>query len=117
MIKLAGIDYQYMNTDSFFLEIFQKSPVPNIILKADSPEFTIIEVNELYLELSGRSRTDLMGRGFYDCASQPAMLVDSKSIDLVRQTFDQLGQTQKPIRHAEHRSIKATLDGGGQPRK
>jgi|GEM_PF-440659 len=117
MIKLAGIDYQYMNTDSFFLEIFQKSPVPNIILKADSPEFTIIEVNELYLELSGRSRTELMGRGFFDCGSHPAMLGDSKSIDLVRQTFDQLVQNKKLVRGAVHQYIQSPIDGVGKPRK
>lgn len=54
-----------MNSELLFEEIFQEFPVPTIILQADTPDFTILEVNEMFLSLNGRSREALIGNGFF----------------------------------------------------
>jgi len=62
-----------MNNELLFEEIFQESPVPSAILRADAPDFTIIEVNRAFLRLTENSREDLKGNGIFHTAPHPAM--------------------------------------------
>ena len=71
--------------------------MPTIILQADTPEFTIIEVNELFLSLNGRSRSGLIGKGFFQSYPHPAMSSD-ESPKSVRESLDEVLQKKKAIR-------------------
>ena len=50
-----------VSADRRFRRIFAASPTPLLVLAPDPPRFTIIEVNDAYLSVSGRSGEDLIG--------------------------------------------------------
>jgi PAS domain S-box-containing protein len=50
-------------------EIFRILPVPSMIVLPDAPVFTIVQVNEAYLELTNTTRENLIGRGFLEVFS------------------------------------------------
>ena len=54
----------------YLKEIFNVMPFPSLVLLPDFPTFTIIEVNDAYLNLAGASREDLLGKGFFDSFSE-----------------------------------------------
>ncbi|WP_439559314.1 PAS domain-containing protein [Dyadobacter sp.] len=49
-----------------FKALFDASPVPSLVMEADAPVFTIVEVNRTFMSLSGMSREELVGRTFYE---------------------------------------------------
>lgn len=55
-----------MKNDQDLFSIFKISPIPNIVLAPDAPEFTIVAVNDAYLEIFKTSCQDLVGKGFFD---------------------------------------------------
>src|SRR5690554_4894548 len=85
-----------MNSDPFFQEIFHESPVPTIILQADAPGFTIIEVNDAFLHLNRRSRGELLGKGFFECYLHSA--IPGKNLDEIKETLSQVVREKKLIR-------------------
>lgn len=85
-----------MNRDPFFQEIFHESPVPTIILQADAPGFTIIEVNDAFLHLNRRSRGELLGKGFFECYLHSA--IPGKNLDEIKETLSQVVREKKLIR-------------------
>ena len=52
--------------DSFFRQLFRSAPGPYLILKPDSPRFTIVEVNDAYLSATNTTRKHLIGRALFD---------------------------------------------------
>lgn len=86
-----------MNSELLFEEIFQEFPVPTIILQADTPDFTILEVNEMFLSLNGRSREALIGNGFFQCYPHPAM-ISEENIGMVRRSLHQVLEEKKTVR-------------------
>jgi PAS domain S-box-containing protein len=86
-----------MRHQSLFEEIFREFPVPTIILQADAPDFTILEVNDLFLSLSGASREALMGKGFFQSYPHPAMYSE-ESVDMVRRSLNELLRDKKIVR-------------------
>ncbi|MFA5170031.1 MAG: ATP-binding protein [Sulfuriferula sp.] len=60
MIHIAESSY-----DSFFKMLFEASPHPYLILRPDSA-FTIIAVNERYLQATGTQRDAIVGHGLFE---------------------------------------------------
>lgn len=48
------------------IEFFKISPIPTLVLRPDAPKFTIIEVNDIYLEATCSERSDLVGKGIFE---------------------------------------------------
>jgi len=48
------------------IEFFKISPIPTLVLLPDTPKFTIIEVNDIYLETTCSERSDLVGKGIFE---------------------------------------------------
>ncbi|WP_333600842.1 PAS domain S-box protein [Flavobacterium sp.] len=48
------------------LEFFKISPTPSLVLLPDAPKFTIIDVNEAYLEATHSKANDLIGKGIFE---------------------------------------------------
>ena len=94
-----------MNKELLFEEIFQEFPVPTIILKADAPDFTILEVNEMFLSLNGRSREALIGNGFFQCYPHPAM-ISEENIGTVRESLHEVLEEKKVIRDSIQKYIQ-----------
>ncbi len=51
---------------SYLLKIFNASPLPSLLLLADSPHFTIEQANTAYLNTSGKSADELAGKGIFE---------------------------------------------------
>jgi PAS domain S-box-containing protein len=50
----------------YLSQVFKFLPAPSAVLLPDVPRFTIVDVNDAYLELVCMSRNDLIGKGFYE---------------------------------------------------
>ena len=46
--------------------LFWGTPNPYLILRPNSPRFTIVEVNDLYLHVTGTERSEIIGRGLFE---------------------------------------------------
>jgi PAS domain S-box-containing protein len=57
---------KHMKNEQNLFAIFKVSPNPNIVLTPDAPKFTIVAVNDAYLEIFKASGQDWIGKGFFD---------------------------------------------------
>lgn len=87
-----------MNSEPFFQEIFQESPVPSVILRADPPYFRIIEVNRSFLTLTRRRGEDLLDKGFFECGYHISMATNVEMMEVVRESLDQVVREKKLVR-------------------
>ncbi|MBC8006266.1 MAG: PAS domain-containing protein [Verrucomicrobia bacterium] len=63
------------------LRIFEAVPGNNLLIKADSPRFTIVAASESYLQVLGKSKAELIGRGTFDAfPSNPSNPKDSENL-------------------------------------
>ncbi|HLT07591.1 MAG TPA: PAS domain S-box protein [Cyclobacteriaceae bacterium] len=99
-----------MSNEPLFEEIFQESPVPKVILRANAPDFAVIEANKAFLKLNGRSKEDLIGKGFFDCYPLVAMSTQ-ESITGVRRCFAKVLQEKKIVRGATQKVPQHFLKG------
>lgn len=51
--------------ENIFQIVFEKSP-GSLLVKADLPRFTIVAASDSYLEITARSRKDVLGKGFFE---------------------------------------------------
>jgi signal transduction histidine kinase len=51
--------------------VLRASPNPYLVLKADAPRFTIVDVTESYLRLTGTARAAIIGRGMFEVQPTP----------------------------------------------
>lgn len=49
----------------YLSQVFKFLPAPSMVVLADVPTFTIVDVNDAYLELVCMNRNELVGKGFY----------------------------------------------------
>lgn len=86
-----------MNKELLFEEIFQAFPVPTVIIQANAPDFTIIEVNEMFLSLSGSFREALVGNSFFQCNPDPATM-STDNIETVRKSLLLVLEEKRTVR-------------------
>ena len=55
-----------MNVDQGFARLFRAAPSAILVVKPDTPRFTIAEVNDAYLLATMRTRDELLGRGIFE---------------------------------------------------
>lgn len=55
-----------MATKNTYLSIFEAIPLPAILLRANSPEFTVENANEAYSKISGKSIEELIGANLFE---------------------------------------------------
>jgi len=76
--------------------IFYKSHVAQLILRADAPSFTIIDVNNAYLTLSNSTREVLIGKpAFLSFPENPTNSI-SKNIKRIITCFEEIIETKEP---------------------
>ena len=65
-LERARAETALRQSEEKYAALFAASPAPFLILKPDSPRFTIAEVNDAYLAATMRTRGDLVGHGMFD---------------------------------------------------
>ena len=84
-------------TEEGFKAIFYKSHVAQLILRADSPLFTVIDVNDAYLDLTNSTREKLIGKSvFLGFPENPTDGI-TKNLETTRKCFEEVIETKKPI--------------------
>lgn len=69
-----------------FLRYFETAP-PCVILKPDSPNFTVLKANKAYLEATGTSREHLIGIGFLDAFPENPADKVTGNVELLRNSL------------------------------
>jgi len=58
-----------MADTEYLSKVFRALPSPGIVLRPDPPRFTVIDVNDAYLDITNVQRSDLIGKGFFETLS------------------------------------------------
>ena len=86
-----------MSHSPFFEAVFQASPAPAIILAADSPKFTILEVNKAYCEGARLCREAMLGKGLFEVFPANPNAPGLDNVGKLKQTLERLIETRLPV--------------------
>ena len=75
--------------------IFYKSHVAHLILRADSPLFTIIDVNDAYLDITNSTRETLIGKSIFVGFPENPTDRNTKNIEKTKKCFEEVIETKK----------------------
>jgi PAS domain S-box-containing protein len=76
-----------------FRRVFMAMPMPSLLLRADSPVFTIIDVNEAYLQATGSKASDLLYKGVFEAFPDNPDLEDANGVSNLRTSLDLVVRT------------------------
>ena len=79
-----------MPDSKYFEAIFQSFPSAAVLLSADSPRFTIVDVNEAYCKGAGLCRDRMLGKAFFDVFPENPNAPGLNNVVKLRQTLNQL---------------------------
>jgi PAS domain-containing protein len=85
------------------IELFQAMPGNSALLLPDAPIFTIVAVTESYLEISGRHRADLIGKGLFAAFPNTPDDPEETSVKRLRASLEQAISIKEPHRLPLHR--------------
>nr|WP_068891280.1 PAS domain S-box protein [Pedobacter panaciterrae] len=86
-----------------YTDIFNNSPLAQLIISTDSPYYTILEVNNAYLQSTNTERSALIGKSVF--TAFPANPTDQESMNIERTkfSFNEVIQTKKPHTMSNYR--------------
>ena len=89
--------------DNGYRDIFNNSKSTILVMDVDAPVYTILDVNDAYLQATNTTRETLVGKGVF--AAFPANPTDevSKNIERTIFSFEQAIQTKKPHTMSNYR--------------
>ncbi|MFC3198808.1 PAS domain-containing protein [Parapedobacter deserti] len=79
-----------------FSTVFHALPTPSLVLLPDAPKFTMVDASDSYAELTGKTREELIGKGFFDVFRRNPYLNDNNWSE----TFETVLREKKPHRVA-----------------
>jgi PAS domain S-box-containing protein len=79
-----------------YKEIFNHSPIAKLILSADSPDYTIIDVNNAYLQTTNTTRDAIIGKPVFTVFPKNPSDQEAKNIEQTIFSFEQAIQTKEP---------------------
>ncbi|MCH7412260.1 PAS domain S-box protein [Belliella sp. R4-6] len=59
-----------MNDHIILKKIFDASPLPSLLIRANDPFFTLVDANESYYKISNSTQEDLIGKGLFEAFPQ-----------------------------------------------
>lgn len=77
------------------LEFFKISPMPSLVLQPNAPVFTIVEINEAYLEATNSKRDDLIGKGIFEAFPDNDSDVTADGVKNLSHSLQTVVQTNK----------------------
>lgn len=88
--------FEHMVNRRKIIQIFKASPTPTAILNADDPDFTYVEVNESYLEMTQRKEKELIGNSLFKAFPANPEEEQPTGVDKLRASFQKVIATKKP---------------------
>lgn len=78
-----------------YADLFYSLPGRYIVFKADSPQFTFVEVSESHSAMTGVPREKILGRPFFEVFPDVSEEYKRTGISVVRQVLDKVIQTKQ----------------------
>lgn len=85
-MSVSGIDFH---------EVFINNPVPQLVLAADSPLYTVLDVNPSYLTATRTTYENLIGRPIFEAFPANPERLDLKNVERTIHSFERAIQTKK----------------------
>jgi len=79
-----------------YKEIFKHSPIAKLILSVTSTDYTIIDVNNTYLQATNTKKEDLVGKPVFTVFPKNPSDPDSKNIEQTLLSFEEAIRTKQP---------------------
>lgn len=92
------------------LRIFELVPGNNILLNANSPQFTILAASDSYLQVTGKAREDLINKALFDVF--PLNTANPTGHDIMEASLHEVLKHKTPHQIALHRYDINFLDKG-----
>ncbi len=86
-----------------YKEIFDNSPATMLMVGTDAPLYTILDVNEAYLEATNSTRESLVGKGVFSAFPGNPTDEESKNIERTIFSFEQAINIKKPHTMSNYR--------------
>jgi PAS domain S-box-containing protein len=96
-----------------YKDIFNLSPIAKLILGVDSSAYTILDVNNAYLQATNTTRAALVGKSVFTAFPSNPSDHDSKNIERTVHSFEQAVETKKPHTMEKYRYDIPRQDGDG----
>jgi two-component sensor histidine kinase len=82
--------------DALYRTLFETTPAPMLVLAADAPRFTMVDVNPAHVRAFQTSREALVGHGIFEVFPPDPDPVTAAFVDAIRTSFDQVLTTGAP---------------------
>lgn len=82
--------------EAIFRTVFETTPSPMLLLAADAPRFTMVEVNAAHLRAFRTKREALVGQGIFEVFPADPDPVTAAFVEAIRVSFDQVLATGAP---------------------
>ena len=86
-----------------YINIFNNSPVAQLIMKTDAPIYTIIAVNDAYLSSTNTSREALIGQSVFAAFPGNPTDQESKNIERTKYSFEEAIRSRSPHTMSNYR--------------
>ena len=94
-----------------YKKLFENLPQPYIIIRANGPDYTFVDVSESHLALTGMQRVEIIDRNFFDVFPDTSEQFLTTGVSEMDQVFEKLIKTKKPIALERFRYDIAGKDG------
>ena len=84
-----------MMNQKLLTEFFNTSPTPSLVLLNDAPKFTIVSVNEIYLEIAKTKKDDLIGNGIFEAFPENENNVKSQGFKYLTASLHKVAESKK----------------------
>lgn len=86
-----------------YINIFNSSPLAQLIISIDAPYYTILGANTAYLHSTNTQRSDLIGKSVFAAFPANPGDQDSMNIERVKFSFNEVIQTKEPHTMSNYR--------------
>lgn len=86
-----------MADQNFLDSVFKALPTPSLILLPDSPVFTIVCVNQTYLDITQSSENEVLGKGFFEAFPDNPYFKYSTRANLLDQLIREKVPNKTPV--------------------
>lgn len=78
-----------------YLRLFEAVPGNNLLIKADSPYYTIMAVSEGFLQLTGKTKDEIIGKGLREAFPPNPDNADHAKVEDIHTSLDEVMSTKK----------------------
>ncbi|HET6558440.1 MAG TPA: PAS domain-containing protein [Prolixibacteraceae bacterium] len=78
-----------------YLRLFEAVPGNNLLLKADSPQYTLLAVSEGFLQLTGKTKEEIMGKGLWEAFPSNSDYPEKAVVQEIKTSLNKVITTKK----------------------